>query len=148
MADIRHRVGITAPAGHVYRALATREGLSGWWTREVHGDSETGGKLEFFFGGPEPAAVMEVIDLVPDRRVAWRCVEGPDEWVGTTVTFDLSSSDGETAVLFSHAGWRDAIEFMSHCSTKWAYFLLGLRAGLAGGSATPYPDDQKISSWG
>jgi uncharacterized protein YndB with AHSA1/START domain len=76
MVDIRHRVGITAPAGRVYQALATREGLSGWWTRDVRGTSEAGRKLEFFFGGSEPAAVMEVTDLVPDRRVAWRCVEG------------------------------------------------------------------------
>jgi hypothetical protein len=30
MADIRHRVGITAPAGRVYHALATTDGLSGW----------------------------------------------------------------------------------------------------------------------
>jgi uncharacterized protein YndB with AHSA1/START domain len=149
MADIRHRVGITAPAGRIYQALATRDGVSGWWTRDVRGNSEVGGKLEFFFGGSTPAAVMEVTDLVPDRRVAWRCVEGPDEWVGTAVTFDLTpAGDGETAVLFSHADWREAIEFMAHCSTKWGYFLLGLRAGLEGGVATPYPEDMKISSWG
>ena len=36
----------------------------------------------------------------------------------------------------------------SHCSTKWAYHLLGLRAGLQGGVATPYPEDMKVSSWG
>ena len=33
-------------------------------------------------------------------------------------------------------------------STKWAYFLLGLKAGLEGGSATPYPGDMAISTWG
>jgi hypothetical protein len=37
MFDIRHRVGITAPAGRVYHALATTDGLSGWWTRDVTG---------------------------------------------------------------------------------------------------------------
>ena len=37
---------------------------------------------------------------------------------------------------------------MGHCSTKWAYFLLGLKAGLEGGKATPWPDDMPISSWG
>ena len=148
MADIRHRVGIAVPPERVYQALATVDGLTGWWTRDVRGETEPGGKLEFFFGGPESATMMEVTDLVPDRRVAWRCVQGPDEWVGTTVTFDLKYSDGETALLFTHADWRDPVEFMHHCSTKWAYFLLGLRAGLEGGAATPYPDDMKISNWG
>ena len=54
MPDIRHRVGITAPAGRVYQALATKEGLSGWWTRDVRGEDKMGGKLEFYFGDPEP----------------------------------------------------------------------------------------------
>jgi uncharacterized protein YndB with AHSA1/START domain len=150
MADIRHRVGIAAPAERVYQALATTDGLSGWWTRDVHGDSRMGGKLEFYFGQPEPAAVMEVTDLVPGRRVGWLCVQGPDEWVGTSLAFDLTTSEeaGETAVRFTHADWRDPIDFMYHCSTKWAYFLLGLKAGLEGGTATPYPEDLKVSNWG
>jgi uncharacterized protein YndB with AHSA1/START domain len=152
MADIRHRVGITAPREQVYEALATTEGLSRWWTRDTAGDPAgdpaAGGKLEFYFGQPEPAAVMEVTGLVPGQRVAWRCVQGPDEWVGTTLTFDVSESGGETVLLFTHADWREPAEFMYHCSTKWGYFLLGMKAGLEGGSATPYPEDMAISSWG
>jgi hypothetical protein len=84
----------------------------------------------------------------PDRRVAWRCVQGPDEWVGTTITYDLSTDGVETALLFTHADWREPIQFMHHCTTKWAYHLLGLKAGLEGGAATPYPEHMKISSWG
>jgi uncharacterized protein YndB with AHSA1/START domain len=148
MADIRHRVGISAPREQVYAALATREGLSGWWTRDTAGGDAVGSKLEFFFGQPEPGGVMEVVELVPGQRVAWRCVQGPDEWVDTVLSFDLSESGGETVVMFAHADWREPAEFMHHCSTKWAYFLLGMKAGLEGGSATPYPEDMAISSWG
>jgi uncharacterized protein YndB with AHSA1/START domain len=148
MADIRHRVGIAAPRERVYQALATREGLAGWWTRDTAGDPAVGGKLEFFFGQPEPAGIMEVVELVPGHRVAWRCVQGPGEWVDTTVTFDVSESGGETVLMFRHADWRDPAEFMHHCSTKWAYYLIGLKAGMEGGAATPYPEDMAISSWG
>ncbi len=148
MADIRHRVGITAPRGQVYEALATVGGLSRWWTRDTAGDPAVGGKLEFYFGQAEPGAVMEVTELAPDQRVAWRCVQGPDEWVDTVLTFDLSQAGGETAVLFTHADWREPTGSMHHCSTKWAYFLLGLKSGLEGGAATPYPGDMAISTWG
>jgi uncharacterized protein YndB with AHSA1/START domain len=151
MADIRHRVGVTAPAGKVYEWLATRAGITEWWTRDVRGDDNLGGKLEFYFAGPEPSAVMEIAELDPDRCVRWRCVEGPDEWVGTNLTFDLTSplhAQGETVVLFTHAGWREPVEFMHHCSTRWGYFLLSLKAGLESGKATPYPDDMKTDSWG
>jgi uncharacterized protein YndB with AHSA1/START domain len=148
MADIRHRVGIAAPQRQVYEALSTTGGVAQWWTRDVRGDAGLGGKLEFFFGAPEPAAVMEVTELVPSQHVAWRCIQGPDEWVGTSVIFDLKTADDETVVLFSHASWREPAEFMYHCSTKWAYFMLSLKAGLEGRGYTPYPDDLKISSWG
>ena len=64
------------------------------------------------------------------------------------MTVELESSGDETVLRFAHAGWREPVEFMGHCSTKWALFLLGLKAGLEGGKATPFPDEVKISSWG
>jgi len=146
--DIRHRVGIAAPQHRVYEMLATKDGLAKFWTRQVEGDSEVGGKLRFFFGKPEPSAVMEVVELSRDDRVQWRCVNGAPEWVGTTVTFDLKSSSGETVLLFTHADWREPVEFMHHCSTKWATVLIGLRRGLEDGAFNAFPDDTKIGgSW-
>ena len=148
MPDIRHRVGIVAPRHRVYEMLATKDGLAKFWTSHVEGDSEVGGQLRFFFGKAEPSAVMEVVELSPDNRVQWRCVNGAAEWVGTTVTFDLKTSAGETALLFTHADWREPVEFMHHCSTKWATVLIGLRSGVEGGAFTAFPDDTKISgSW-
>ena len=144
MPDIRHRVGIAAPQRRVYETLATKEGLADFWTNQVDGDSEV--KLSVFFGRPEPSAVMEVVELSPCDRVQWRCVEGLPEWVGTTVTFDLKEGDGETVLLFTHADWREPVEFMHHCSTKWATLLVGLRSGLEGGAFTAFPNETRISS--
>ena len=45
MVDILHRVGIKASPDEVYKALATREGLAGWWTTDTQGDSTVGGVL-------------------------------------------------------------------------------------------------------
>jgi len=148
MAEIRHRVGIAAPQAQVYEALSTIEGLSGWWTPDTEGDPAPGGTLRFYFGGDEPGAQMEVLDLAPTHHVAWRCVAGPDEWVGTSLTFDLTTADDETVLMFTHADWRQPVPFLHHCSTKWAYFLLGLKASLEGGEATPFPGELKVSSWG
>jgi uncharacterized protein YndB with AHSA1/START domain len=147
MEEIRHRVGINAPIDDVYEALATPSGAARWWSRDVEGDGTVGGRLVFRFGGPERVAVMELVELTPNR-VVWRCVKGPDEWLGTTVTFDLQTNGDETVVLFTHAGWREPVEFMHHCSTKWGYFLLSLKHGLEGGTPTPWPDDELVSSWG
>jgi uncharacterized protein YndB with AHSA1/START domain len=148
MEAIRHRVGIDAPIGAVYEQLATRDGLASWWTRHVEGESRVDGDLEFWFGGNAPAAVMKVVELAPPRAVAWRCTDGADEWRDTTLRFDLREEDGQTTVLFTHDRWREPVEFLHHCSTRWAYFLFSLKAGLEGGKATPWPEDAKIDNWG
>jgi uncharacterized protein YndB with AHSA1/START domain len=145
MPDIRHRVVVTAPLAEVYDAVATGEGISQWWTRDgVEGDSTEGAKLSFYFGFPDPAAVMEVTSLESGRRVAWHCVEGEAEWVGTDLRFELTESDAGTVLLFSHEGWRSPSEFMAHCSARWAYFLLSLKAYAETGRGTPFPDDLKF----
>jgi len=145
MPDIRHRVAISAPLESVYEAVATTEGISEWWTRDgVRGKSVEGSNIQFFFGRPEPAAVMEVTRLSADGHVGWRCVEGADEWVGTKVDFDLAHKDGETVVLFTHADWREPTEFMAHCSARWAYFLLSLKSYVENGKGTPFPEDLKF----
>jgi len=43
-----------------------------------------------------------------------------------------------------HAKWRSPVDFMHHCSTKWATFLLSLRELLEHGSGRTAPHDLKI----
>jgi uncharacterized protein YndB with AHSA1/START domain len=147
MTDIRHRIGINAPQERVQQAFATTEGVAAWWTRDAGGDATAGGKLLLYFGAPEPRLVLAVDEVSADR-VEWHCLEGPDEWVDTRITFEFDHHDGETIVFFTHADWRESVPFLAHCSTKWAYFLLGVKSLLERGEATPFPGDLKISSWG
>jgi uncharacterized protein YndB with AHSA1/START domain len=144
--DIRHRLGVHAPPSVVFEHLATVDGLERWWTDDVRGGTAVGETIGFYFGAPDRFFDMQVIESVPDERVRWRCTDGPPEWIGTDVTFDLGDGD-ETVVLFGHNGWREPVEFMSHCSTKWAAYLLSLKASAESGSGRPYPHDQEVSSW-
>ena len=146
MYDIHHRIGIDVPQGRVHHALTTIDGLASWWTTDTQGDPTEGGKLTFTFGGPDRRASFAVVE-VTDDRIVWRGLEGPSEWTDTTCTFDLSHVDGETVVQFAHAGWREAVPFTGHCTTKWATFLVGMKALLEGGRSNTYPDEIKISSW-
>lgn len=146
MVDILHKVGIKSsspPA--VYRALTTLDGLSGWWTVDTRGDTKVGGIIEFRFG---PGGIdMKVRELVPDQRVVWEVVAGPEEWMGTTVSFDLRQEGDWTLVRFKHQGWKEPVDFMHHCSTKWAAFLLSLKSLLETGKGAPAPNDIKLDSW-
>ncbi len=151
MVDIIHRVGIKAPATKVYDALTSIEGLAHWWTEEVQGDGQIGGKIEFRFrsekGEHKGAMVMQVQALNAHKDVRWRCVDGPEEWIDTHITFELSQQDDQTILLFGHRNWREAVEFTSHCSMKWATFLLSLREYVETGQGKPSPYDLKIDNW-
>ena len=150
MLDILHRVGIKSPLGEVYKALATREGTAAWWTVDTKGESNVGGRLQFNFsadGRHLGGFDMKVLELVPDTRVLWEVIEGPAEWVGTRISFDLKQAGDYSIVLFKHHGWKEPVEFMYHCSTKWATFLMSLKSFVETGNGAPSPDDAQISDW-
>jgi uncharacterized protein YndB with AHSA1/START domain len=151
MVDIIHRIGIKSSAAQVYNAISTIKGLANWWTEEVEGDEQIGGKIQFTFrsatGEIKGKMVMEVQELNPQKDARWRCVDGPAEWIGTDITFQLSQQDDQIIIIFGHRNWREAVEFTAHCSMKWAVFLLSLREYVETGKGKPSPNDLKIDNW-
>jgi uncharacterized protein YndB with AHSA1/START domain len=150
MPDILHKVGIKSSSlDDVYKALTTVEGLSGWWTTNTQGESpggsKVGGVLQFRFGAG--GFDMKVLELDPARQVLWQVVDGPEEWIGTKISFDLDQRGDWTIVLFKHEGWKEPVEFMHHCSTKWGVFLLSLKSLLETGKGTPWPNEIKLDIW-
>jgi uncharacterized protein YndB with AHSA1/START domain len=138
MSDILHRVGIDAKPDKVFDALTTIEGLRGWWSGTAAGSAAKGGLTNYGF------CDMQVIDAEPSKLVHWRCTGGPDEWLDTEVTFRLDWKNGQTFVVFKHANWKEPVEFMHHCSTKWATFLLSLRDLVEKADGHPLPNDLRI----
>ncbi len=138
MPDILHRVGIKAKPKKVFEALSTTDGLSHWWVVGTKGNPRKGGIIDFDF------ADMRVVESKPNKVVKWKCVKGPKSWVGTDLTFQLKANKSETFVLFTHANWKKSSEFMRHCSTKWAIFLLSLKGWLEREEGRPAPYDIKI----
>jgi uncharacterized protein YndB with AHSA1/START domain len=149
MPNILHRFSIDAPREHVHQLLATREGIQQWWTgRPVDGDDNTGGKIAVHFRDPAevPAATFEIVER-GQGKVAWRCVQGPRDWIDTRITFALTPRvDGGTTLLFSHAAWQQENEFMNGCSTNWAAYLTSLKSGAEGRGFNPYPGGE-MSRW-
>ena len=146
MVDILHRIAVEASSpDEVYAALTVRDQLAGWWTEDTEGHGGAGGVLKFRF--PEGGFDMEVLEAHPGKSVLWKVVDGPPEWLGTQVGFDLSRAGDWTVVLFRHEGWREPVEFMAHCSTKWATFLMSLKSLVETGTGAPAPHDVRVSDW-
>lgn len=146
MLNILHRIGVKDSAPEkVYQALTTLKGLSGWWAENTTGSTDLDGVIAFRFvpGGFD----MKVLELTADKHVLWEVVDGPAEWIGTTIDWEIKQEDEYTIVLFSHIGWREPVEFMNHCSTKWAIYLMSLKELLETGVGRPDPHDVAISNW-
>lgn len=146
MFDILHRVGVMAFPEDVYAALTTTDGLARWWTQDTEGDGEPGGVVAFRFG-EAGGFDMKVLEARPSELVRWEVVDGPEEWIGTHIRFDLKRDGEWTIILFRHEGWREPVEFMHHCSTKWATFLMSLKSLVETGQGQPAPYDVKVSNW-
>lgn len=149
--DIIHRIGIKAPIQKVYEAISTINGISGWWSERTSGVSEPGKTIvvQFFsLDGIELGSMnMEVIELVPDKKVHWKFSAGPKEWINTDAIFELHQEDDFTILLFGHRNWQEEVEFTAHCSMKWSVFLLSLREFVETGKGRPSPHDLKIDNW-
>src|SRR4051812_21452624 len=109
MPDILHRVGIKSPSPDAtYAALATRDGLASWWTADTDGGgdvvggevgADVGGTIRFRFGA-NGGFDMAVLDLERARRVRWQVVDGPADWIGTTIAWELEQDGDYTMVRF------------------------------------------------
>ncbi|MCU1478091.1 MAG: polyketide cyclase [Subtercola sp.] len=144
MVDILHRVGAKSTPEAVFEALTSVDRLAEWWTTDT---SQNGDGTLLFRFGEVGGFDMKVIELRPNSRVVWEVIDGPAEWIGTTVSFEVSSDDEWTIILFAHCGWSEPVPFMSHCSTKWATFLMSLKALVETGTGAPHPHDVQISNW-
>ena len=117
--------------------------------RPTRKGKEVGGvfQLRFHAGSGDGGLDVKVLELQPAKRVLWQVVEGPAEWIGTKISFDLKQESDYVIVLFKHQGWKEPVEFMHHCSTKWAIFLMSLKALVETGKGAPDPHDLKIDNW-
>lgn len=141
MHDILHRVIIETSPEKLYEALTQASGLSAWWTR-AEMTAQVGSVARFRFGPDgEHKVDMKITELVPYRKVVWKCVAGP--WVHTTeFCFDVMPHARGAVLQFANRGWAEASEFFMHCNCKWGFFLgVSLKSYLETGLGRPSPQD-------
>ena len=143
MVNINHRIGIKASPEKIYEALTTDDGLKKWWTNDISGAGMVGSTIKFRFNGGGPDFTVK--KLIPNKIVCWKHSGNmPEPWIKTEVLFQLEAEDNQTFVRFTHSNWNETTDFMAHCNTKWAVFLLSLKDALETGKGTPFPNDIQI----
>lgn len=141
MATILLRVPIDADAGSIYNALSTSEGINGWWSNHTEGPEGAGSTMRVAFPDAPMTFDFEVTEERPNERVAWRCLAGPPEWIGTSISLDIQSgADGANSVLFSQDGWKTTAESFPFIAYSWAQILPRLKELAESRRAHPFFD--------
>lgn len=137
MATIKHLFHISAQREKVYAEISTAAGISNWWSVGASGENKTGSILTVPFGS-YATMKFNVTELVPNKKVEWKCTGGQDEWVGNTLTFLLDENEGKTRVRFEHAGWKETGDSYAATCFSWSLYLQSLRNLCQEGKGKPF----------
>lgn len=135
MTTIRHNVAIKASPEKIFSAVTTQEGLESWWAKQTIAKPEVGFVNVFTFG--KFRNEMKVTTLSPNKKVEWECINSIDEWIGTTISFDLEEKDGRTILRFAHSGWSAVTDTFAGCNYDWALFMKSLKSLCETGTGAP-----------
>jgi len=138
MPDMHHEIEIAAPSKKVYEALTTSEGLRGWWTVDSQAEATVGSVAEFGFFNRETVFRMRIDRLRPRRRIIWTCLDGPEEWKGTVLTWALAPEGEGTKLHFKHGKWRSNKGAFAHCNSTWGALMYRLKAYAEGKEQGPH----------
>ena len=135
MEAITQKLVIKATPEKVFNAVTTQEGLAGWWAKQTAAKPEVGFTNVFTFG--DFRNEFKVTKIVPNQKVEWLCTKSIDEWIGTTVHFELEEKDEKTILRFSHSGWRAVTDTFAACNYDWGRFMTSLKSLCESGAGTP-----------
>ena len=120
-----------------------------WWTTPDHPIHAVGDVARFNFPPGEAFWTFKAISLVPGKLVKLKCIEAnhhhegmPDaireEWLGTTLTWQIHVEGGKTVIRFVHSGLTPNLHCFDICEAGWDFFFVNsLKACLDTGVGLP-----------
>lgn len=118
---------VEAAPAEAYAAVTNPRG---WWSEEIEGGTAAVGDEFDYHMRDLHRCKIRVTDAVPSRRVEWLVLDNhfgftkdKTEWIGTTVTFELTEVDGGTEVRFTHHGLVSEDECYDICVNAWGFYI-------------------------
>ena len=136
MTKTPHRIRIKAQPDHVYKAIATVDGLKAWFTPDIEGEVAVG-KTALFRHEGRDSFRWKFTELKAGSSARWECVEGPGAAAGTHVSFRLKGDGQSTVVECDHESWPDGHGAFETCNTLWGILMGRLKSYSETGASQP-----------
>lgn len=119
--------------------------VRGWWSEEIDGSTVNACDVFGYHYEAVHRCTLRITESVPGRKVSWLVLENhfdfiqdDTEWVGTTITFEITEKDGKTEVCFTHHGLVPEYECFDVCHKAWTFYVgTSLRALITTGEGQP-----------
>ena len=116
-----------------------------WWTENLVGNShQLNDEFTVVFSDIH-VSTQKVVALIPGQKIVWQVTDSSlshfadkQEWTGTTIHFDITSTGDETQLRFTHVGLIPTVECYQACTKGWTYYIDGSLFNLfSAGKGTP-----------
>lgn len=139
MADSLHQVHILASDEEVFNAISQQSGIESWWTDHCKMATQEGQTSTFWFDNQENMFVMRLQKSLPNRRIFWICEQGPEEWIGTELWWEIQPDDNGHCILdFKHMNWEKDTGLFPLCNSTWGTLMQQLKIYCETGEQKPW----------
>jgi len=142
--NITHNLRIKASAETIYNAIATQNGITGWWSKDCEVGEAVGENslLKFDKQGKIVEMGFKTLELSANKKAVWECTEnGNPAWLGTRIVTEITPGNHTSDVLFSHTGfdekWKGQDPF-EMTKQGWEHFVNSLVSYCEGGKGQPW----------
>lgn len=122
MTEIKLAQEIKAAPSVVFPYLVNQELLAKWLTPAVIAFPKKGTFAAFAFGNNVNFKV-EITEMLENKALTWKCIDGNVDWVGSEISFVLNEKNGSTTIVeFSQKIQENSIT-TDKWKNNWQFYL-------------------------
>src|SRR5436305_697232 len=106
--DFTTSIVVDQSPAEVFKAI---NNVRGWWQGEITGSTEKINDEFTYQMADFHLTKQKIVELTPGKKIVWRVTESKinfvadkNEWLNTTITFDIATEKDKTKLSFTHKG--------------------------------------------
>ncbi len=140
-ADFQTSIAVNSTVADSFEAICR---VSDWWTTDIEGSTRGVGS-RFTVRFADTSVDFQVTEFAQNSAISWLVtdcylpwLEDQNEWTGTTMRFEIATTDNRAHVMATHLGLVPALECFEGCSQGWKHHIGdSLRALIEEGAGMP-----------